>query len=310
MTSDHRTGSLEFTSWCPDLTRERQEHLNAVVFLWIGDKGNECFGCLISWLNFLNTSLMCFHKEKSELQNIFDNNEGELMFCGFAQEHYGHPQRENLPWPKASSRFSAIRKENLQLSRQECDNSMSAPGRSRIAQSLLQLTKIKIDETCVGLVECSTVLTLARSFWAKWTAINASWSRCRAKRRLQFFLECGKTLGMVAAEARLHVAVLQVARTLFSIGANDPVEVQWRQRRSEQWRIRRLCCVDARRKSTRSCVSRSVVTVSQTGQYGSALIQRTSWNCEMLVDDKLQHPDDMTSISGNVTHSDRKPPQI
>ena len=39
-------------------------------------------------------------------------------------------------------------------------------------------------------------------------------------------LECSSALGMVAAEARLHVAVRQAARTLPWIGTNDPVDEQ------------------------------------------------------------------------------------
>ena len=39
-------------------------------------------------------------------------------------------------------------------------------------------------------------------------------------------LECSLPLGMVVAEARLHVAVQQAARTLSWIGTNDPVDEQ------------------------------------------------------------------------------------
>ena len=39
-------------------------------------------------------------------------------------------------------------------------------------------------------------------------------------------LECGLALGMVAVEARLHVAAQQAARTLPWIGTDDPAEEQ------------------------------------------------------------------------------------
>ena len=46
----------------------------------------------------------------------------------------------------------------------------------------------------------------------------------RSKGMLTVPLECSSALGMVAAEARLHVAVEQAARTLHRFGTNGPVE--------------------------------------------------------------------------------------
>ena len=141
-------------------------------------------------------------------------------------------------------------KEKSQHSRQQCDNSVLAPKRGAEALAIVlqlifdewtprtldtPLAGMKVDEKYFEMIAWRAVWNSASSRLTKHAAVAGWKHQTDSHQRLWIVarkkdvggpLESSLPFGVAAAEARLHIAVQEAARTLSWISTHDPVDEQ------------------------------------------------------------------------------------